>query len=72
MTETRQNPVAGWGIGGAIAEALGLVNATHIVIDIPLEGPVTMTVTAYPPVENMTRVSEILTQYRLVPHTEND
>jgi hypothetical protein len=72
MADTRRAAVSGMEIGGAIADALGLVNATHIVIDIPCEGPVTLTVTSFPTGEGMARVSEIVTQYRLFPHTEHD
>jgi hypothetical protein len=72
MADIRRTAVSGREIGGAIADALGLVNATHIVIDIPREGPVTLTVTALPPVEDMVRVAEIVTQYRLFPSTEHD
>lgn len=62
-------------VGGAIADALGLVSPRHIVIDIPLEGPVTITVTFLPTKEEMERVATIVReewtrQYRLVPLTD--
>jgi hypothetical protein len=67
MAETRRAAVTGREMGAAIARALGLQSTRHIVIDIPLEGDVTVTVTYYPTREEMTRVHDVVQQYRLVP-----
>jgi hypothetical protein len=59
-------------LGGAIAQALGLKSTRHIVIDIPLEGAVTVTATYLPTKEEVAPLPEILAQYRLFPHTRED
>jgi hypothetical protein len=67
MADVELRPVSGFDIGAAVAKALGLKGTRHIVIDIPLQEAVTITVEYSPSAQEVAPLAGILQRYRLLP-----